>query len=377
MTRSLPVLLYHYISQAQGAIAVSPQRFRDHCRAMAQAGWRGVGLAEAAAYLLHGAPLPRKSVLITFDDGFLDNVVHALPSLREFGHKATVFAVAQRLELESQRLEAPGGLDGRPTVDQPFVPDALGHPQRRDLFMSWEQARAAEAAGVLDIAAHSLTHAPVWDAPPPELPHLPPERWELVRPGPRNRTFDRPCLPEYRGLPWGLPRLPERPGLTHRAFLPSVELTDLPLSLVPQDLGAAAEWLADPRCVAELVRRYVALPLERWGRLESPEEYQARVRADLAGCRELLARNLVAGAPLVRDCLAWPWGKSTPEVLHIAKEVGYRVFFQTSFGANRPGARPEHVHRFKARDKAPAWLLSRLWLYARPFWADLYARLRI
>ena len=83
--RSLPVLMYHYISRYRGSIAVSPETFEAHCRGMAEAGWRGVGLDEAEAFFLEGAPLPARSALITFDDGFLDNYVYAWPILKKIG----------------------------------------------------------------------------------------------------------------------------------------------------------------------------------------------------------------------------------------------------------------------------------------------------
>ena len=48
---------------------------------------------QVEAFLLHGTPLPRRSLLITFDDGYLDNYVYAWPILRKYGHKGVVFAV--------------------------------------------------------------------------------------------------------------------------------------------------------------------------------------------------------------------------------------------------------------------------------------------
>ena len=97
---SLPVLMYHYVSRFPGAIAVSPEHFEDQCRGMAEHGWRGIGLDEAEGFLLKGAPLPPRSLLITFDDGYLDNYVYAWPILRKYGHKGVVFAVTERMVAE-------------------------------------------------------------------------------------------------------------------------------------------------------------------------------------------------------------------------------------------------------------------------------------
>ncbi len=376
MTASLPVPLYHYISRSAGAINVFPENFEAHCQGMATAGYRGVSLERAAEYLLHGAALPKKSVLITFDDGFLDNLVHGLPSLERHGHAATVFAVAQRLEQATQTHS-----DSVDSVDAPFVRNTLGERERRDLFMTWEQARQAEGSGVMTIAAHSLTHAPAWGAPDMQRLRQSPGDLELLRPGARNRTFDRPAP-----FAWGLPRLPELPGLANRGFLISEELLGVVRQHVPQeedgregDLRPVAAFFEDAGAVAALRQALLALPDQAWGRLETEEEYRQRVYEDLRACRELLEARLGSGADtdLSRRCLAWPWGKYSPTGLEMAREAGFRVFFATSFGANLPGARPEHVHRFKARDKSAAWLRSRLWIYSRPWAARLYAGARL
>lgn len=385
MTASLPVPLYHYISRSVGAINVFPENFEAQCRGMAAAGYKGVSLERAAEYLLHGAPLPKKSVLITFDDGFLDNLVHGLPSLERHGHAATVFAVAQRLEQASQLPSPPPA-----EVDAPFVRNTLGERERRDLFMTWEQARQAEGSGVMTIAAHSLTHAPVWGVPDLHRLRQSPDDLELLRPGARNRTFDRPAP-----FAWGLPRLPELPGLANRGFLISEELLGVAREHVPQpdgpdgpggpdgDLRPVAAFFEDAGGVAALRQALLALPDSAWGRLETEEEYRRRVYEDLRGCRELLEARLGIGAgmELSRRCLAWPWGKYSPAALEMAREAGFRVFFATSFGPNFPGnsagGNPEHVHRFKARDKSAAWLRSRLWIYSRPWAARLYAGARL
>lgn len=379
VTKSLPILLYHYISKAQGSIAVSPDSFAAHCKSMAKAGYRGISLEEAAAFLLNGEKLAPKSVLITFDDGYLDNYVHALPILHEYGHKGTVFAVIDRLEKKGLHLTREDERAGRGAipqgVDDPYVTDALGHKQRRDLFMSWEEARVAKAAGVLDIASHSLSHAPVWAEPPLNEWRNHPELCVLHHPAPRHRTFDRPNQP----LPFGLPVLPESYGLTTRAFIPSRKLVSMARNEVPQDLEGAAAFFAAPAKVLKLREAFLALPAESWGRVEEHDEYTNRVREDLFASYTILDQQLANNTrcPLSRTCMAWPWGKYNEESLALAKEVGFQVFFCTSFGPNLPAQNPEHVHRFKARDKSPAWLLSRLALYSNPYLAKLYAAVRI
>lgn len=93
-TESLPVVTYHYVNNGNVKLNTPPSHFEDHCRVLAENGWRGVRLDEAEAFLLHGESLPRKSVLLTFDDGYLDNYVYAWPILRKYGHKGVIFPAA-------------------------------------------------------------------------------------------------------------------------------------------------------------------------------------------------------------------------------------------------------------------------------------------
>ena len=56
-----------------------------------------VGLEQLRTSLLGGVPLPPRSLLVTFDDGWQDNVSVALPILRRQGFPATVFVAADVL----------------------------------------------------------------------------------------------------------------------------------------------------------------------------------------------------------------------------------------------------------------------------------------
>lgn len=70
--RHLPVLMYHHVSDKPGQITLSPRTFRAQMKWLAESGWKTVTAAEVEAFY-HGARLPRKSVMLTFDGGWLDN----------------------------------------------------------------------------------------------------------------------------------------------------------------------------------------------------------------------------------------------------------------------------------------------------------------
>ncbi|MEL5849240.1 MAG: polysaccharide deacetylase family protein [Candidatus Igneacidithiobacillus chanchocoensis] len=98
--RPIPILMYHNIQLAPpGArlrsLYVSPRRFARQMRLLAWAGYRGVSLADAEPYLR--GERQGKVVAITFDDGYRDNLQHALPVLQQWGFTATCFVVSGAL----------------------------------------------------------------------------------------------------------------------------------------------------------------------------------------------------------------------------------------------------------------------------------------
>ncbi|WP_240975285.1 polysaccharide deacetylase family protein [Paraburkholderia aromaticivorans] len=68
--RAVPVLMYHHISTSPGMITVSPEHFAAQMAYLAGAGYTTIGSAQLSAYLA-GEPLPKKAVVLTFDDGYL------------------------------------------------------------------------------------------------------------------------------------------------------------------------------------------------------------------------------------------------------------------------------------------------------------------
>lgn len=355
--------MYHYVNRLEGSITVSPERFDEHCRALARKGIRGIGLDEAEDFFIHGKPLPAKTFLFTFDDGYLDNYLHALPILARYGHRGVIFAVSNRLERgDSPRVPLKDLLAGTgaavPEADFPALVRPDGITVRQDVFLNHAEARLAHASGVMALASHSRGHYGVFTGP---------EYTEFFRPRTRYRTFFRTELEPV----WGLPDFPVRAGLRHRAFLLNPGLVGAVKNLVPQEFDAALAFFAD----AENVRALQALVddfADNMGRPESDAERSERMWREIAGGKEEL--EAVLGQPVRTLC--WPWGEHCDEAQKLALDAGFELFFSTSEGANPP-ARTTDVHRFKAKDKSGGWLANRIRLYSRPVIGNLYAKMRI
>lgn len=93
LPRPLPRILYYHSIHPEGVLSHRPSAFRDQLMWLRENGYRPFTLAEAGALLREGR-LPKKAVVITFDDGYEDNATVALPILAREGIHATFFVVS-------------------------------------------------------------------------------------------------------------------------------------------------------------------------------------------------------------------------------------------------------------------------------------------
>jgi peptidoglycan/xylan/chitin deacetylase (PgdA/CDA1 family) len=97
------ILLYHRISQAQTdpwSLCVTPQHFAEHLQVLRDA-YLPVGLGQLTQAVGTYQHLP-KSVVITFDDGYADNLYQAKPLLEHYDIPATVFVVSGSVGTERE-----------------------------------------------------------------------------------------------------------------------------------------------------------------------------------------------------------------------------------------------------------------------------------
>ncbi len=98
-----PVLMYHKVPeqelQTQHKIFVTRDNFKKHLEYFKSKGFTALTFSELALYRkgdISFKSFPRKPLVLTFDDGYRDNLVNASPLLKEFGFKAQLFLLADK-----------------------------------------------------------------------------------------------------------------------------------------------------------------------------------------------------------------------------------------------------------------------------------------
>lgn len=137
VAQRVPVLMYHYISavpadQTKDPFAVDlrvpPDLFERHLAYLKSQGYETVTTPLLWEAMNGRAALPARPVVLTFDDGYADAYVNALPLLRKHGYVGTFFITVN--------------LVGRPG------------------YMTWDQVKALAAAG-MDVESHAMDHKPM------------------------------------------------------------------------------------------------------------------------------------------------------------------------------------------------------------------------
>lgn len=101
--RGVPVICYHSINKdpsGKSSIIISKEKFRQQLQTIKDNGYTTLTMAQLNGYLFEDKPIPEKSVVITFDDGYRDNYTDAFPILKEFNMNATIFVISSYLDRE-------------------------------------------------------------------------------------------------------------------------------------------------------------------------------------------------------------------------------------------------------------------------------------
>lgn len=138
--RAVPVLMYHGVADDPGkdVWTVATADFRRQMESLRDAGFTSILPPDIARARRGLFLLPRKPVVITFDDGFQSNMTLAEPILRETGMKAVCYLIIGHI------------------ADSPEERTSYrGYPN-----LVWTEVRDMIARGTFSFGIHSISHSP-------------------------------------------------------------------------------------------------------------------------------------------------------------------------------------------------------------------------
>jgi peptidoglycan/xylan/chitin deacetylase (PgdA/CDA1 family) len=143
------ILTYHAVDSRASVTSVSPALFQWQMESLAAQNLTGISLADAFDHLERTGSFPQNSVVLTFDDGYLDMMSEVLPVTGSLGFSATVFIISGTVGMNAAQARA---------VNRDIDRDMLGWSQLEELVQSG-----------FEIGSHTLRHPSLTPLPVTEV----------------------------------------------------------------------------------------------------------------------------------------------------------------------------------------------------------------
>lgn len=130
----IPIILYHYIEAVDKTkdpgrynLATSPYYLDKQISSLKNGGYTFLFARDVPTILGDNSKMPRQPVVLTFDDGYEDFYWQALPILKKYQARGTIYVIT----------------------------DFVG----RTGYLTWPELRQIRDSGLVEIGAHTLNHA--------------------------------------------------------------------------------------------------------------------------------------------------------------------------------------------------------------------------
>ncbi|MBO5515532.1 MAG: polysaccharide deacetylase family protein [Schwartzia sp.] len=136
----IPILNYHQINDVdENMLTVSTTEFETQLAWLEGNGYQTITVSELLDFLEGKGSLPERPVLITFDDGYIDNYQCAFPILKKHNMKACIFLISEYVSL---------------------------YPN----YLTWEQLAEMQLSGI-EFGSHTVDHNVLTELSPNSVNH--------------------------------------------------------------------------------------------------------------------------------------------------------------------------------------------------------------
>jgi peptidoglycan/xylan/chitin deacetylase (PgdA/CDA1 family) len=344
ISKSIPVIMYHNIGIVNqnwlwSHLTCPWELFQDHLVWMKKFKIETISIQQLYDYKRNNIKLPDRSIVLTFDDGYLDNWVFAYPLLKKYGFKGTIFVnpeFVDKRNLVRKNLE---------DVWHKGVPiDEL----EKDGFLSWSEIKIMDSEGVVDIQSHSMSHT--WYFCSDEIIdfHSPGNNkypWLLWNMKPERKSYYISENQEHF-MPYGMPIYSHGRSLGIRRYYEDQNLGRYLADYVKDqgiNLFRGNDWKSKLYRQADTYKRTHTLR----DRFETDEEVKDRYTYELKRSKEILEKKL--DKPI--HFLCWPGGAKNETSIRICFDAGYIAYTLSSLkggGTNIYPEEPSRIYRIGA-----------------------------
>jgi hypothetical protein len=286
------------------------ESFESQLKWMKNKNFHTISLQQLYDYMNEGIEIPENSVVLTFDDGYLDNWVFAYPLLKKYGFIGTIYISPEFVDPRNIR---------RKTLQDVWDKRIEMNTLQTTGFLSWDELKEMTKTGVMDIQSHTMTHTlyfkndtivdfrhpgdsyiwMTWNNNPDKKPYLQIDNEDLI-------TYGEPIYDYGKAF-------------EVRRYFPDYNLSNYLISYV-KEMGAQnfffnTDW---KKKLIEITESYKK-ENELNDHYETEEEYLKRIRYELKESKDIIEKRL----SIKVNFLCWPIGGATQKAVDLSSEVGY------------------------------------------------------
>jgi len=129
------ILMYHSIANNDVFFTVELEMFEKQMNYLKNNNYNVIKLSDLVDILEYSKEIPKKTVILTFDDGYQDNYNNAFPILKKYNFPASIFLIT--------------GLIGKEINNSQNIPL---------MALNWEQIKKMYQSGLIDFQPHTVSH---------------------------------------------------------------------------------------------------------------------------------------------------------------------------------------------------------------------------
>jgi peptidoglycan/xylan/chitin deacetylase (PgdA/CDA1 family) len=129
------ILTYHSVAKNEAFFTVAPETFKKQMEYLRKGDWNVVSLKTLVSLVISQKKIPKKTVVVTFDDAYVDFLENALPILEKYQIPVTIFL--------------PTGLVGKKMINREGFTFSI---------LNWEQLKKLSTNPLIEIGSHTKNH---------------------------------------------------------------------------------------------------------------------------------------------------------------------------------------------------------------------------
>jgi peptidoglycan/xylan/chitin deacetylase (PgdA/CDA1 family) len=91
LRKPVSILMYHSVSRSDHFFTVSPENFVEQMKYLHDHKYAVISFKDVLFLVTHKKPVPKKTVVLTFDDGYADNYTEVFPIIKKYNFPITIF----------------------------------------------------------------------------------------------------------------------------------------------------------------------------------------------------------------------------------------------------------------------------------------------